>query len=127
MTEQKRPAILCLNDDETALMIRELVLESKGYDVISTTHAQEALELVGSRPIDLVIADHLLRDSVGTDVAAEIKQLRPRLPVILLSGVVEKPEDMQNVDAFVHKTEGPEALLNAIDKFLGSRPKESAG
>jgi CheY-like chemotaxis protein len=122
MNVGKKPRILCMNREEAALMIRKLVLESYGYEILTATHAQEALRIIRSQSIDLVIADHFLRDTVGTDVAAKIKYERPSLPIILLSGAVDPPEDIQNVNMFVSKAEGRERLLDAISRFV-SRPK----
>ena len=123
MAETNRPTILCLDDEEAALTIRKLVLESRGYQVFTETHAQDGIEIVRSQCVDLVIVDHVLGDALGTDVAGDIKRLRPSVPIILLSGVTELPSHMENIDEFVSKGDGPQPLLQAIKKVLGGQDK----
>ena len=114
----RSPRILCVNDDETALRTRKLFLESQGYEVLATTRSQEALEIIRSTPIDLVIADHYLWYSAEAQVAVQIKQVNSSLPIVVFSGVVEPPENMRGVDAFVTKIDGPGGLLNVISNLV---------
>lgn len=99
-------------------MLRRIVLEHSGYQVFPANTAAEALSFVRDNHIDLVITDLWLGDALGTEVAAAIKQLRPDLPIILLSGTVELPEQMDSVDMFISKADGTEALLGAIAGLL---------
>lgn len=116
------PTLLCLNDDKTALFVRKLVLEKEGFRVLTTTTAKEALELMGQEQVDLVIADHLLQDSTGVEVASVMKQRWPRVPIILLSGMVDPPEHRGVIDAFVSKVEGREVLITTIRRLLEPSP-----
>ncbi len=122
----KVPTLLCLNDNEIALGIRKLVLEQEGFRVVTATEAAEALKIVREHSVDLVIADHILKDTTGAEVAKEMKNIRPGLPIILLSGNVERPAGSEHVDAFVSKGEGREALLMTISELLARKsPKNS--
>ncbi len=114
----KAPTLLCLNDNETALWIRKLVLEQEGFRVVTATQAAEALKILREHSVYLVIADHILQDTTGAEVTKEMKNIRPGLPVILLSGNVERPAGSEHVDAFVSKGEGREALLTKISELL---------
>jgi len=116
-----KPRILCLNDDKTALMARKLLLESHGYEVVTATHPQETPGIIQSQPIDLVVADHFLLYTEETKVAALMKQANPSLPIILFSGVVQPPENLQDVNAVVSRVGGEEGLLHAISRILSSR------
>ena len=112
--------LLCLDDPQTPLFIRKLVLEKEGFRVFTATNAQNALEQMAEHHVDLVIADHLLRDTTGTDVAKEMKKRWPNVPIILLSGVIDQPDDLQGVDAFVSKVQGREVLFETIRHLLNS-------
>ena len=84
--------ILCIDDEPIVLMVRGLVLSQAGYQPVLANTAKEALELFASRRIDLVITDHLLPGQSGAQLAADLKRIRPDIPVMLLSGLPEPPE-----------------------------------
>ncbi len=114
------PTILCVDDDSTGLRFRQLILEAKGYKVLLATSAEQGLEAFQSHPVDLVVTDHLLGRSMGTNMAAALKHLKPQVPIIVLSGSTSPPEGVENADAFLCKSEGPEVLLNRISVLLAS-------
>ncbi len=116
---QDKTVILCVDDEENPLTLRKLVLENAGYDVVTATSAVQALGIVSSRPIDLVLSDYLMPGSSGTELAREIKAGWPSLPVILHSGVNEIPADAGCADLFLSKVEGPAVLCERIASVLG--------
>ena len=116
---QKKTVILCVDDEENPLMLRKLVLENAGYDVITASSAGQALGVVSSRRIDLVLSDYLMPGASGTELARQIKAGWPSLPVILHSGVNEIPVDAGYADLFLSKVEGPATLCERIAAVLG--------
>ena len=52
--------ILCVDDEDNPLVLRKLVLEKAGYEVATAHSADEALNILASRRIDLVLSDHLM-------------------------------------------------------------------
>jgi two-component system CheB/CheR fusion protein len=116
------PLILAVDDDQSGLHFRKLILEHAGYSVLSSTRVEEALELYRTRPIDLVLTDHLLGRQVGTEMARAMKRIKPSVPIILLSGTAKVPDALAYADAFLTKSEGPEALLEIISKLIRLRP-----
>ena len=65
--------------------MRRRILLSKGYEVIIATEGDEEMN------IDLVISDHFLRGVTGGELASKMKAIRPAVPIILISGVPERP------------------------------------
>jgi CheY-like chemotaxis protein len=56
----------------------------------------------------------------GHEVATEIKRLTPQVPIVMVSGDDEIPEQALNgVDAFVSKNEKPNRLLPVINQICG--------
>jgi len=110
--------ILCVDDDATGLRFRQLMLEAKGYRVLLATSAEEGMEVFRSNPVDLVVTDHLMARTVGTEMAAAMKRLKPHVPIILLTGSNSPPIGAENADAYVCKGDGPEVLLNRISALL---------
>ena len=117
MAQPKR-VILCVDDEENSLILRKLVLEKSGYAVMTAGSATQAMEILGSQAVDLVLSDQLMPDETGTELARRIKASRPSLPVVLVSGVNEVPADANSADLFISKLEGPENLCRKIAEVL---------
>lgn len=118
-------AILCIDDEEPALLVRRRVLENAGYRVFTALTGKEGIELFRFQPIDAVILDYWMADMDGLDVAAELKKLSPKTPIIMLSGYTSiLDEGLGRVDLWLRKGEGdPEQLLLAVGQLLSrSRP-----
>ncbi len=83
-----REHILFVDDEQTIASLGRQALESCGYKVESKTSSSEALDLFQADPSawDLVITDQRMPKMTGTQLAAEIRRLRPELPIILCSG-----------------------------------------
>ena len=112
------PIILCIDDEATALFARKAILELNGYQVLTASTAEQGLSTAACSDIDLVISDHFLIGSTGYELARRIKELKPDVPFILLSGATEPPEDAIHADFFLSKLEGPERLLKVICELL---------
>lgn len=123
---EAKPVILCVDDEAIPLILRKSVLEKSGYNVIAAKSAAEALERLDQQPIDLVLTDLLMPGLSGTELARQIKQRKPGLPVVLLSGVNEIPEDAESADMFLSKVEGPVVLCETISEMLRKSKKAMA-
>jgi CheY-like chemotaxis protein len=115
------PKILCLDDEPVGLVIRAAVLQLAGYTVFAASTAEEAVQILADRHIDLVISDHLLRGTTGTQVAESMKRIRPDVPILILSGLIDPPEGMEYADCFLSKLEPPPVLLATIANLLAQR------
>lgn len=113
--------VLCVDDESSGLHLRKLILEKHGYSVETATNPSDALQQFRQNQFALVITDHLLGRGTGTAMVAEMKQISPEIPIIVLSGTVEVPEGLGFADAFLSKTEGPESLLAKIKEMISAR------
>ena len=107
-----KPTILCIEDDPIYLLLRKKVLERDGYTVIGVTTAAEALTALREAPVCAIIADHMLQGTTGTELATEMKNVKPDVPIILFSGTV--PEHLNSVDVYVNKGEPTATLLGVV-------------
>src|SRR3954462_316429 len=89
-TNTARTTILCVDDESTGLYFRRLVLEQHGYRVLTAGNAQRALEIFLGDDVDLVVSSLQIGRDAGETMAAEMKRLRPDVPVLLLSGPMEQ-------------------------------------
>ena len=81
--------VLLIDDDAIGLMARQALLESRGYEVLTSDNDTHAIETLKHTPVHLVISDHYLRGTTGGQVATRIKQVAPDTPVLVVSGAVQ--------------------------------------
>ena len=112
------PVILCVDDEVNPLTIRKYVLQKAGYEVLTADSAGRALEIIAVTHIDLIIADHLMPGMTGAELLAQVKQIHPTVPFLLLSGVNDLPAGAELADGFLSKVEGPEAMIATIRRLL---------
>jgi CheY-like chemotaxis protein len=110
--------ILCVDDEETPRTLRKLILQKQGYQVITAGSGAEALELLEQEKIDLVLSDQMMPGMLGTELTKSVKAARPKMPVILISGVNEMPADASYADRFISKIGGPELLFKTVAEVL---------
>jgi two-component system response regulator CpxR len=111
--------ILCVDDSEQSLSIRKVMLETRGYRVITCTGGEQALERFKKGGIDLVLTDLTMPGMDGNKLIEEIKSISPQTPVILLSGKVKFYDRDSKADVFLPKgMYAPVELLERIRVLL---------
>jgi two-component system alkaline phosphatase synthesis response regulator PhoP len=114
--------ILCVDDEPVVLATRKLVLQSAGYRVITASDGREGLSLFRERSVNAVVLDYAMPDMDGGRVAAEMKQMHPEVPILMLSAHMFLPDNaLENVDAYLTKIEGPVAMLNTLKSLLNEK------
>lgn len=113
--------ILCIDDDESGLVLRKMMLESEGYEVLTANSGEKGLSILASTEVNAVVLDYLMPKMDGAQVAQSIRERWPDLPIVLLSGY---PEDvpsaaLQLVTSFVTKGGAPSQLLQVIKNEMG--------
>lgn len=86
--------ILLVEDDELVNRIVQRTLTSHGYEVVAVREAREALRAAGrsgSCPFDLVVSDLLMPGTTGDQLIAQLRELRPELPALLITGCLGDP------------------------------------
>ncbi len=124
--------ILLLEDETTLVRMSARQLEALGYRVTSDTDAPRALETVRARPgdFDLVISDYLMPRMVGLDFARAVHNIRPDLPIVLLTGYIEElPEETiraAGVRRLINKPATIQELGRALHEVLAGVRSGSA-
>jgi len=81
--------VLLLDDREDNLVLRSAILRQKGYQVVATSSVEEAQAKLSH--IDIAVLDyHLGAGKFGTEVAQTLRRKRPRVPIIILSAILER-------------------------------------
>jgi len=81
-------AVLVVEDDDPIRSIARRALESAGYSVLDSPDPAAALEMAQDlhRPIDLLVTDVVLPRMSGVELAEKLRQGRPELRVLFISG-----------------------------------------
>ncbi|MHC1730227.1 MAG: sigma-54-dependent transcriptional regulator [Syntrophobacteraceae bacterium] len=94
-----KPIILVVDDDLNILAVLEARLSSTDYQVLTASGGEEALEVLKSRQIDLMITDVKMPGMGGMDLFSAAQQARPGLPVMFLTAYGTIPDAVKALKA----------------------------
>jgi two-component system, OmpR family, response regulator CpxR len=112
--------ILCIDDEQPALLVRKQVLESAGYRVLTARSGAEGIRVFSNEPVDVVVLDYWMADMKGLAVADELKRIRPGIPILMLSAFSPiLDEAIGKADAWLTKGEiDPKQMLDMVGKLI---------
>ena len=88
-SEGRGQHVVYIDDDEAQLFLFKRMLERWGYRVSAFLEQREALALLaGEEPVDIVVTDFNMPGISGVEVARAIRDARPNLPVVVVSGYI---------------------------------------
>ena len=115
----QRCRVLCVDDDVLTLHLLALILEREGYEVFTSSDPTAAIKVLKQEAVDLALLDYEMPQMNGGELAAVVKCSGLATNVILFSGSAGiSQRDLAFIDRFVRKSEGVEALLEAIESLL---------
>ena len=84
--------VLIVDDNEDVREVAALIVSSLGYQVLSAANGAQALALIDQRrDIDLMVSDVVMSGGLdGVELARRVRELRPGLPILLISGYPAK-------------------------------------
>ena len=108
--------VLCVENHPEYMGALRYMLESAGYQVMPATTGTEALRLLTTREIDGVLLEYDLPDATGAAVRAEMKRIKPEVPVLLFAGVgSQTPFLLRFFDLYLQNSERPEKVFEDLD------------
>ena len=116
--------IMLVDDEHAIVKSLSSILRSAGYRITEFTDSMQAIDNFKYNFLnyDIVITDNSMPKLTGTDLAKEIKRYNPQIPVILMSGFVNK--NIENsakelgVDLIVNKPISAVKLTELIRRFF---------
>ncbi len=116
--------VLVVDDDPNLTDLLVDTLSAIGYEPHSAGSAQEALRILSSMHIDLVISDINMPEMSGIELLQEIKKLNRRLPVMLITGIgsdgIRDQAYSKGADGFLAKPFRIGTMESEIGKMLQS-------
>jgi PAS domain S-box-containing protein len=84
----KGETVMIVDDERSLVALAEEITAQLGYEPVGFDSSRAALEAFSAQPqrFDAVLTDEAMPDLVGTELASEIRRLRPAIPIILMSG-----------------------------------------
>ncbi|HBI57929.1 MAG: bifunctional response regulator/alkaline phosphatase family protein [Duncaniella sp.] len=116
--------ILWADDEIDLLKPHIMFLKAKGYDVVAVNNGHDALDIVGSQPVDIIILDENMPGLTGLETLQRIKQIAPHIPVLMITKSEEENIMDQAVGSkiadYLIKPVNPNQILLSIKKNLHS-------
>jgi CheY-like chemotaxis protein len=116
------PSLLITDDDRAFRETLCGVFQPRGFHVYSAGDGEEALEILGQRDIHLVLLDMHMPRLSGLETIRRVKQIRSRLPCILLSARMDEvlAQQARLADAFsvLAKPVSCAAITNTVEQAL---------
>jgi CheY-like chemotaxis protein len=116
--------VLVTDDEEPVRVVAARMLETLGFRVVSAADGREAIALFRADPgaFRLVLLDLTMPHLNGEDVFRELRQIRPDVRVLLMSGYTEQEVTTrftgQGLAGFVQKPFQLPALLAKVQQAL---------
>ena len=117
--------VLVVDDDPVVGKSFDRVLSGKGYAVITASNAQEALNKLDAEDYDVVFTDIKMPGMSGLEMAERVKERRPWLPVVIVTGYGspdnEARAEAAGVSGFLRKPLSPEMIEGSAQKALAEK------
>ena len=82
----QRQVVVCIDDDAPVLSAIRRLLRHEPYEVITTLHPSEVIDLVSAREVSLIIADQRMPSMLGTELLKTVRRRSPDTICVILTG-----------------------------------------
>jgi len=121
------PRVLVVDDEPVVIKSCDRILRPQGIEVEGAASGGYGLELAAKSRFDALLLDLKMPDANGIDVLREVKQTKPELEVVIITGYpsVNTAVDAMRLGAcdYVVKPFTPEALTEAVTNALRQRKR----
>jgi PAS domain S-box-containing protein len=122
-----RGTVLVVDDEPMVLRLIDATLRRSGYRVLSASGHHGALRIAAdpSEPIDLLVSDVVMPEMNGPELATRIRELRPALPILFVSGFHDEsqiPTQGAAATTLLRKPFSPRQLSEIVAGLLSAAP-----
>ena len=124
MNQQSKPtAVLIVDDDKRIRHIIKNQLKSAGYIIFEAGTAKQAIKILNMEKVDMIVCDIKMKEADGFEFIRQLKEHTPTLPVIILTGFIEKEYALKARElgcfAFLIKPVKREKLIRVLERAVG--------
>src|SRR5690606_31280970 len=116
------PNILCVDSDPVSTSVLSDFLSKKGYNVVTASSGNDALNKIKKGAFDLVISDFRLPDKGGIEFIRSIKSLGQKLPIIIVTSYADVRSVVRSIKQgafdYVAKPIVTDELLDSVERAI---------
>jgi two-component system response regulator VicR len=127
MTNKEIKRILCIEDEPEMIDLIRLILGRHGFEVSGANGGVQGVKKIREELPDLILLDLMMPDMDGWEVYQQIKadEKTSNIPVIVVTAKAQNIDKVlglhiAKVDDYISKPFSPQALLESVQKVLGS-------
>lgn len=113
--------ILVVDDEAEIRNLLEIYLSNEGYEVIKVSNGEEAIEIVNSKDIKLIVLDVMMPKMDGIETCKRIRE-KMNIPILMLSAKSEDMDKIQGImtgaDDYITKPFNPLELTVRVKALL---------
>lgn len=122
--------ILVVDDDASIRQLLQITLQVEGYEVVLAEDGAQALTLVDTEQVDLIVLDLMLPHMDGWEVCRKVRE-KGDLPIIMLTAKDDEVDTIlglkQGADDYITKPFSPRELVARIEAVLRRSNRKSGG
>ncbi len=122
-----RTRILVVDDEPGIGNVLRIKLRLSGYDVITTTSGAEAIEIIRTQKLDIVLLDILMPDVTGMDVLDRVRKFS-QVPIVVFTARRDIADFAMKIGAndSIAKPFDPDYLVTKIESVLSKANRKQA-
>ncbi|MBA4420082.1 MAG: hypothetical protein C0391_02935 [Anaerolinea sp.] len=120
--------ILIVDDDLDTLRLVRLVLQKQGYEIVEASNGEQALDMVKTNTLDLILLDLMMPGMDGYEVAQRIRrnEIQTHIPILMFSAKSQVEDKVSGYaaggDSYITKPTHPDELLAVVRNLLANSP-----
>ncbi len=122
--------VLVVDDEPNVRSVISKALQKEGYEVYPAEDGREALEMLKRRGFDLTFLDILMPKIAGEEVLARMREMKPEMPVIVLTAIHDSVTEHQLIDAgasaYLKKPCSLDDVVGAANRVLNRQQTKSS-
>jgi DNA-binding NtrC family response regulator len=120
--------VLVIDDERIVIDSIAKILKEERIDVDSTLSGRQGIEMALQKDYDLVLSDLRMPDIGGMRVLRDIKRVKPKLPVVIITGYATVPSAVQAMKLgaaeILEKPFSPDGLVYTVQKAMSPSREE---
>jgi CheY-like chemotaxis protein len=119
------PAVLVVDDDDGVRAVTQRTLERAGYHVLLAADGAQALGFLSQGVFDAVVTDIRMPGMDGWELAAHVKAIIPRVPILFISAYDAHLGANNLPGPVLAKPFRPEQLVDSVRRLLLDQPQRA--